>query len=260
MYIITDFALCAVCSKWTHSYSTVLQEALWRRGEFSGNKAWDVITGISQKMDESLRSMCNVSITCLLVCSPHSARLRDSLKTACKNVIFQYHTVKGCFAKPVFSCTRVPSHLCVPPLSFFSHVYTQLMTWRCLIRCCAVFHIVVISRNHPLTHSLQNIYIQTNSICCCRELHAATCSNQSWRVLSRRLHRVVWGTPKPTQLSSPPWESYNQHYITKLEHLSGISFLESPPVCLYSAPFEETAICCGLRKHWTCIKCAHSIP
>ncbi len=105
--------------------------------------------------------MCNVSITCLLVCSPHSARLRDSLKTACKNVIFQHHTVKGCFAKPVFSCTRVPSHLCVPPLSFFSHVYTQLMTWRCLIRCCAVFHIVVISRNHPLTHSLQNIYIQT---------------------------------------------------------------------------------------------------
>ncbi len=36
-------------------------------------------------------------------------------------------------------------------LSLFSHVYTQFMTWRCLIRFCAVFHIVVISRNHPPT-------------------------------------------------------------------------------------------------------------
>lgn len=111
-------------------------------GEFLGKKARDVITRISQIMDESLLSMrCNVSITCQLVCSLHSARLRDALKTACKNVIFKHHTVKGCFAKPVFSCTRVRSHLCVPSLFFFSclHSIHDLEVFNQVL-CCFLYY------------------------------------------------------------------------------------------------------------------------
>lgn len=120
-------------------------------------------------MDESLSSMqCKVRITYPLVCSPHGARLWDSLKTACKNVIFKHHTVKGCFAKPVFSFT------CTFSL-FFARLHSlhDLEVFNQIL-CC--FPYCSDLKKPPTYHPLQNICIQTPfAVAESAELHVTTC-------------------------------------------------------------------------------------
>lgn len=131
----------------------------------------------------------NVSITCLLVCSPHNARPWDALKSACKNVIFKHHALSK--AGLVNLCSLAQGFpLMWDYLLFFPHVHAHFMTWRCLIRFCAVCYIVVISGNRTRTHPLQNICIQTTfAIAESIEPNVTTFPNQAWRFLYRCLYR-----------------------------------------------------------------------
>ncbi len=60
---------------------------------------------------------------------------------------------------------------------------------------------------------------------------------------------LFWGTPKPTQLSSPPWGSMTNLISQSWSIWAAWFCPESPPVPLYSATFEKTAICSGVWKH-----------
>lgn len=115
------------------------------------------------------KACSNVSITCLLVCSPHSAWLWDALKSACKNVICK-RSFEGCFPKPVVSCAGVPPHLSLPSwvyLPFFSSCLHSLHDLEVFnqVLCCLPY----CDLKKPYTYPPTSNHLRTNCICHCRK-------------------------------------------------------------------------------------------